>query len=66
VSGFVDDNRIISVSNFDWKRIGQFGESNVRLLDRNHGLLIERLYTEKERIEICKFGTVQMGIDNAW
>jgi hypothetical protein len=66
VSGFIDDKRIISVSDFDWKRIGQFGESNIRLLDRNHGLLIERLYMEKERMEVCKYGTVQIGIDDAW
>lgn len=66
ISGFIDDKRIISVSDFDWKRIGQFGESNVRLLDRNHGLLIERLYMEKERMEVCRYGTAQVSIDDAW
>lgn len=66
ISGFIDDKRIISVSDFDWKRIGQFGESNVRLLDRNSGLLIRSLYMEKDRMEVCKYGTMQVVIDDAW
>lgn len=66
ISGFIDDKRLISVSDFDWKRTGQFGESNIRLLDRNHGLLIRSLYMEKERMEVCKYGTAQAIIDDAW
>ena len=66
ISGFIDDKRIISVSDFDWKRTGQFGANNIKLLDRNHGLLVRSLYMEKDRMEICKYGTMQVGIDDAW
>jgi hypothetical protein len=40
VSGYT--KRLISVSNFDWKRIGQFMSSKVRLLGRNRGLLLSK------------------------
>jgi hypothetical protein len=40
VSGFTKN--LISVSDFDWKRLGQFVVSKVRLLKRNTGLLLER------------------------
>lgn len=33
--------KLISVSDFDWKRIGQFVVSKVRLLERNSGLLLK-------------------------
>jgi hypothetical protein len=33
---------LISVSDFDWKRLGQFVVSKVRLLERNSGLLLRR------------------------
>lgn len=32
---------LISVSDFEWKRIGQFAASKVRLLERNTGLLLK-------------------------
>lgn len=39
VSGYTKE--FISVSEFDWKRLGQFVESKVRLLERNSGLLLK-------------------------
>jgi len=40
VSGYTKN--LISVSNFNWKRLGQFTVSKVRLLERNVGLLLRR------------------------
>ena len=44
VRGWVSGStkRLISVSDFDWKRLGQFVVSKVRLLERNRGLLLKR------------------------
>lgn len=39
VSGYTKN--LIAVSNFDWKRLGQFVASKVRLLERNTGLLLK-------------------------
>ena len=70
VGGFgedVDDKKdknLISLYNIDWKRIGQFGIRKVRLLDRNHGLLVKSLDISKDRMDICEHGTVQKGIFN--
>lgn len=66
VGGFENDKRLISVYNFDWKVIGQFDSKKVRLLNRNNGLLLRSLEISKDRIEICKFGTMQTGIEDAW
>jgi hypothetical protein len=68
VSGFIDDKRIISVSDFDWKRIGQFSEDGIRLLHRNHGILImsKNVVMTKEQSFDQISGTIQLGIDNAW
>ena len=68
VSGFIDDKRIISTSDFDWKRIGQFGESDIRLLSRNSGLLImnKNIVMTKEQSFDQISGTRQLEIDNAW
>ena len=68
ISGFIDDRRMISVSNFDWERLGQFGESNIKILNRNTGLLLksmEKVMTMEELIN-QKTGTVQLGIEDAW
>ncbi len=68
VSGFIDDRRIISVSNFDWKRVGQFGEFNIKILNRNSGLLMksmEKMMTKQECIN-QRTGTIQLGIEDAW
>ena len=39
VSGYTKN--LISVSDFDWKRLGQFAVSKVRLLERNTGILLK-------------------------
>ena len=68
VGGFgedVDDKKdknLISLYNIDWKRIGQFDNKKVRLLNRNNGLLLKSLDVSKNRMEICKLGTIQKGI----
>lgn len=66
VGGFDNDRKFISVYNFDWKVIGQFDNKKVRLVNRNNGLLIKSLEMEENRINICKYGTAQLGIDDAW
>ena len=66
VGGYDNDKHLISIYNFDWKVIGQFSKSGVRLLNRNNGLLIKSMDIEENRINICKYGTEQVGIDNAW
>jgi ribosomal protein L24 len=45
VSGYT--KKQISVSDFDWKRLGQFVVSKVRLLERNAGLLLRRKEVKK-------------------
>lgn len=66
IGGFENDKKLISVYNFDWKVIGQFDSKKVRLLNRNNGLLIKSMDIEENRINICKYGTEQLGIDDAW
>lgn len=64
--GFENDKKLISLYNFDWKVVGQFDSKKVRLLNRNHGLMVKSLEMEENRINICKYGTEQLGIDDAW
>ena len=45
VSGYTKN--IISVSDFDWKRLGQFVVKKVRLLERNSGLLLKNKEVKK-------------------
>jgi hypothetical protein len=45
VSGYTKN--FISVSTFDWKRLGQFVVKKVRLLERNSGLLLKRKEVKK-------------------
>jgi hypothetical protein len=79
VSGYEDyRGRIdtISVSGFDWNRLGQFGVDKVKLLGRNTGLLLrsmekEMTKTEAKLIEIKSAkagsdGLRQVSIDGAW
>ncbi len=66
VGGYDNDKKLISLYNFDWKVVGQFDSRKVRLLDRNHGLLVKSLDISKDRMEICKFGTIQKEIEDAW
>lgn len=62
---------IISVSGFDWNRLGQFGVENVKLLGRNTGLLLrsmEKIMTKSEakQLDDKKSGVRQLDIDDAW
>jgi hypothetical protein len=70
VGGYENDKKLISLYNFDWKVVGQFNSNKgrhstvkVRLLDRNHGLLVKSLDISKDRMEICKHDTIQSGVD---
>jgi len=45
VSGYTKN--LISISNFNWKRLGQFTESKVRLLDRNSRLLLKSQFLHR-------------------
>ncbi len=59
-------------TDFDWKGFGKnktqtaIIPSNLRLLDRNHGLLLRSMEMIEERINICKYGTEQANILDAW
>jgi hypothetical protein len=73
VSGYEEDRGVIktiSVSGFDWNRLGQFGVDNVRLLGRNTGLLLrimERATTRSEaKLKDNRDGMTQLTIDDAW
>lgn len=66
VGGFENDRKFISVYNFDWTVIGQFDYKKVMLLNRNNGLMIKNLEIEENRINICKYGTEQRNIEEAW
>jgi len=68
--GYENDKKLISLYNFDWKVVGQFNSNKgrhsavkVRLLDRNHGLLVKSLEISKDRMDVCKHGTIQKGVD---
>lgn len=41
ISGFSEANKVVSVADYRWKRIGQFSVSKVRLLQRSSRLLIK-------------------------
>lgn len=66
VGGYTDykkkKKKIMSLYSFDWTVVGQFDENKVRLLNRNNGLLLKSLEISKNRIEICKLGTKQIGL----
>ncbi len=66
IGGFENDKKLFSVYNLDWKVIGQFDSKKVRLLNRNHGLMIRSLDISENRINICKYGTEQLRIEDAW
>jgi hypothetical protein len=77
VSGYIEDDRkrtdkgIISVSGFDWNRLGQFDVENVRLLGRNTGLLLRSMgktMTRSESVQLndMRSGIRQVSIDAAW
>jgi len=61
-----NDNNSISLYDFDWKRIGQFGVNNVRLLNRRTGLMVKSMEISENIDNICKYGTEQVRIEDAW
>ena len=76
VSGFttMNDRNYIYVSNFDWKGFGKNGiqtaitPSNLKIISRNSGLLINSLVKIMTTEELFdrKTGTTQLGIEDAW
>jgi len=63
ISGYTGDK--IYTSDFDWNQSQAFSVDNIRLLDRNHGLINLRLGWIKDIIDIDKvYGTKQQGIWN--
>lgn len=74
ISGYTNmyGSDFIYISDFDWKGFGKnrtqtaVVPSNIRIINRNNGLLIKSLEISKDRIEICKYGTIQKGIEDAW
>ncbi len=64
--GFDNDKKLISLYNFDWNVVGQFADKKVRLLNRNHGLIVKSMEMEENRINICKYETEQRSILDAW
>ncbi len=63
---FVNNFSYISLYNFYWKVVGQFDSRKVRLLNRNHGLMVKSMEISENRMNICKYGTEQLRIDDAW
>jgi hypothetical protein len=61
ISGYTRDK--IYTSDFDWNQSQAFSADNIKLLDRNHGLINLRLSYIKDMIDICSLGTKQQGID---
>jgi len=58
ISGYTG-NRIY-ISSYDWEQYPSVSPKNVRLLDRNHGLIDLRLSWIKDAEDICEFGTKQI------
>ncbi len=61
ISGYTGDK--IYTSDFDWNQSQAFSVDNVKLLDRNHGLINLRLSYIEDMIDICSLGTKQSGIE---
>ncbi len=61
ISGYTGDK--IYTSDFDWNQSQAFSIDNVKLLDRNHGLINLRLSYIEDMIDICSLGTTQQGIE---
>lgn len=51
------------VADFDWNQSQAFSIDNIKLLDRNHGILNLRLSYIEYMIDICQFGSKQSGIE---
>jgi hypothetical protein len=65
VGGFENDKKLISLYNFDWKVIGQFDNRDVRLLNRNNGLMINILWMEEIGHNLVSEGMKQSTIDGS-
>src|SRR3990167_8615427 len=76
VSGFttMNNRNYIYVSDFDWKGFGKNGNqtavmpSNIKILNRNNGLLVRSMIRIMTTDEIFdkKTGTIQLEIEDAW
>ncbi len=62
ISGYTRDS--IYTSDFDWNQSQAFSVDNVKLLDRNHGLISLRLSYIEDMIDICQFGSKQIDTEN--
>lgn len=58
ISGYTGDR--IYIPDFDWNQSPSFSVDNIKLLDRNHGLIKLRLSWIKDTIDVCQFGTEQI------
>lgn len=65
VGGFENDKHLISLYNFDWKVVGQFDNRDVRLLNRNNGLMTKSLWMEEIGHNIVSEGMKQSTIDGS-
>ncbi len=63
VGGFENDKKLISLYNFDWEVVGQFDHGMVRLLNRNHGLMIKSLEIEEIAHNLTSGGMKQSTVD---
>jgi hypothetical protein len=61
ISGYTG-NRIY-ISNFDWKQFPSVSIDNIKLLDRNHGLISLRMSWNKDTVDVCEFGSKQVTVD---
>ena len=64
--GFENDKHLISLYNFDWEVIGQYNvRYEVRLLNRNHGLMTKSMETEDIGYNISDGGMKQSTVDGS-
>lgn len=63
VGGFENDKKLISLYNFDWEVIGQFDHGSVRLLNRNHGLMVKSIWMEEICHNLISGGMKQSTVD---
>ena len=65
VGGFENDKHLISLYNFDWEVVGQFDIRDVRLLNRNHGLMVNSLWMEDVSYNLISGGMKQSTVDGS-
>ncbi len=56
---------MISLYNFDWEVVGQFDIRDVRLLNRNHGLMVNSLWMEDIGYNLISGGMKQSTVDGS-